>query len=121
MSFLGTVVSDISKGVSFVLKVFSKTQAVVAVLQKVGPGTVAALLAVFYDVTKFLVAESAGVVAAEGDVKALNFAGALNDVFSDTTKALLHEIVTDFHAADVVVVNDFHELGIAAKSTVPVS
>ena len=121
MSFLGTVASDISKGVAFVLKVFSKTQAVVAVLQKVGPGTIAALLAVFYDVTKFLVVEAAGVTAATAEVKALNFAGALTDVFSDTTKTLLQQIIADFHAADAVIVSDFHELGIAAKSSVPVA
>lgn len=115
MSFISSVTSGLSKAESFLINIFTKTSQIVSVLQKVGPGTLAAILAVFYDVTRFLASEAANVATAAGDAKALNFSGALSDVFTPATQTLLTNLIADFKAAEATVVSDFSELGIAIK------
>lgn len=119
MSLLSSIESGLDKAVSFIVKVFTKTAEVVTVIQKVGPSTLAAILAVFYDVSKFLITESANVAAATADVKTLNFTAALSDVFTPATQTILMQLITDFKAAETQVVADFSDLGIAVSSPKP--
>jgi hypothetical protein len=90
-----------SKAAGFLMTVFTKTQQVANVLTKIGPVTLAAILAVFYDVVNFALTES-------NDLKT----GNINDMFSDNTKSLLAKIVADFKAMDSTVVSDLEALGI---------
>lgn len=115
MSFLSSITSGLSKAENFLINIFTKTAQVVSVVQKVGPSTLAAILAVFYDVSKLLISEAANVATATGDAKALNFSGALKDIFTPQTQTLLTNLVADFEAAETQVVTDFHELGISLK------
>lgn len=115
MSVFFSIETGLSKSVHFLLSVFTKTSAVLAVLQKVSPQTLSALLAVFYDVMKF--------VAEGGQVAALLQAGnpqaALGTVLSATTQILLTQIAADLQTGEKVIVDDLNELGIAIKTPTP--
>lgn len=115
MSVFTSVESGLSKSIHFILSVFTKTSAVIAVLQKVSPQTLSAMLAIFYDVMKF--------VTEGGQVAALFASGqtqvALNTVISPTTQALLAQLEADIVAGEKVVVADLSDLGIAIKTPAP--
>ncbi len=110
MSFLTTIISGLSKAENFLINVFTKGSAVLAVLSKVSPTTLAAILAVFYDVAKAAVAagEEAAAIASGNFVTAATL--------SATTLALVGQLVTDLKTADSQIVDDFNQLGIAINT-----
>lgn len=115
MSILSSVESGLSKGIHFILSVFTKTSAVLAVLAKVSPQTLAAMLAVFYDFMNF--------VAEGGSVATLFETGqttvAINTIISPTTQTLLAQLEADIKAGEKVIVDDLTELGVALKTPTP--
>lgn len=115
MSILGSIESGLDKATQFVLNIFTKTSAVLAVLQKISPSTVAAMLAVFYDVMGF-VQEGATIA---GEVTTGNYGAAIGTVLSATTQTLLNNLKTGIASGEAVIVSDLNELGIAVKTAVP--
>lgn len=109
MSIFGSIASGLSKAASFLVSVFTKTSTVVAILEKITPTTLAAILAVFYDVVKFITSESA---TAGADIASGNYVGAINDVFSANTKTLLAQIAADAKTLESDIAADLQALGI---------
>ena len=108
MSIFSSIGKGLDKFGSFILNVFTKTSAAIDVLQKVGPGTLAAILAVFYDLMKFLLTAQNDVA----NIEAGNITGTIQDILSIQTRTLLAKLVTDVKAAESAVVNDLQQLGI---------
>jgi hypothetical protein len=111
MSILNEVESGLSKSVNFILSVFTKTSAVIKVLEAVTPKTLSAMLAIFYDVTAFITA-GGSIVAS---IKTGNFAG----VFSSTTLTLISQFEADLKAGEVDILADIKELGVAVETPAP--
>lgn len=99
MSLITDIEAKAAKAISFVINIFTHTSAVIDILKKLTPGTLAAMLAVFYDVLSFLMKEEAAVQS-----------GNIADVFSADTKALLAQIVTDSKTAESVIASDIAAL-----------
>lgn len=115
MSIFTSIATGVDKAAHFLISVFTKTEAVVSVVSKVSPKTLAVILAVFYDLAKFIA--QGGTVAA--DIASGNFAKALADAISPTTQALIVSFEDDVKAADATIVEDLKELGIAFSTTTP--
>lgn len=101
-----------TKFLSFLFRVLTGTPAVLQTLGKVSGPTLAAILAVFYDVMKFLVTEGGAIKSiTSGDVSV-----GISTILSEQTRELVAKIATDFTTAEKTVVDDFHQLGIAAST-----
>jgi hypothetical protein len=111
MSVLSDIEGDVPKFVNFFISVFTKTSAVIAVIQKLTPTTLAAMLAIFYDVTSFI-AQGGSIVAA---IKTGNFA----NVFSTTTLGLISKFEADLKAGEAAIVADVKALGVAIETPAP--
>ena len=108
MSIFTSIIGGLSKFESFIVKVLGKTSQVIAVLQKVTPSTIAAILAVFYDITK-------AVATVEVDYATRNLA----DILSPQTQALLKQFVADVKALESTAVSDAQALNLAITGTIP--
>lgn len=111
MSILSDIGSGLSKATSFLLKVFTKTNSVIGTIGRLSPATLAAMLAVFYDVMKTVTA--VGAIGADVSSGALPAAFAL----SETTLTLVKQIGIDAKAAESIVVADLQSLGIISAAT----
>jgi hypothetical protein len=89
MGILTGIESGFTKFIGFLSVVLTKTAAVDATFTKLAPGTKAAILATFYDVTK--TAAMAGEAVADAEVG--NFTGAVT--LSQATAALVASVVAD--------------------------
>jgi hypothetical protein len=111
MSIFTDIESGVPKFVNFFISVFTKTSAVISVLEKLTPTTLSAMLAIFYDVTSFI-ADGGSIVAA---IKTGNFA----NVFSTTTLGLISKFEADLKAGEAVIVADVKALGVAIETPAP--
>jgi hypothetical protein len=111
MSIFTDIESGVPKFVNFFISVFTKTSAVISVIEKLTPTTLSAMLAVFYDLMSFI-AQGGSVVAA---IKTGNFA----NVFSTTTLGLISKFEADLKAGEAVIVADVKALGVAIKTPAP--
>jgi hypothetical protein len=105
MSFFSSITSGLSKGIAFIEKVFTQTENYATIVSKLTPTVLAAVLAVFYDVLKFIESsESVATDLTSGQVQA----GI--SIFSSTTIGLLEKVWTDAKAGEANVVAAFKAL-----------
>jgi len=109
MSFLTSVISGLSKAENFLISIFTKASAVAKVITSVSPKTLAAVLAVFYDITKLIASEGVAVA----DISSGKYQQGVGELFSPTTQALLTAIAADIKDLDSTVIDDLKKLGIA--------
>lgn len=107
MSLISTITTKVSKFALYFWHVLLNTPDVLSVLSKLSPQTIAAVLAVFYDIVKFFTTEAATTGAAIADK---NFGTALTDILSSETQTLLAQIITDAKTLGTVIANDIAEL-----------
>lgn len=111
MSIFSSIISGLSKAENFLISMFTKGSTIAAMVAKLSPNVLAAILALFYDVMKTLLsAETAVKDATTGDIM-----GAIT--VSQTTWALLQQVKSDFIAGEKVIVSDIEQLGIAASTS----
>ena len=107
MSFLTDIGHARSKSVTFIVKIFSRSEDVIAIISKLSAPTLAAMLAVFYDVLNFAQTETCNVET--GNVTA---------ILTPTTLTLLAKVVEDSKTAESVIAADVAALK-ALGQTVP--
>jgi PPE-repeat protein len=106
MSIFTSIGAGISKSISFLVNVFTKTKEVEDMFVALAPATKAAILATFYDVSKTVAAASAAAGAAEvGNVP-------LAITLSETTLSLIKAVVADAKKDASVIANDLKALGV---------
>ena len=106
MSFFSSIASGLFKGIAFIEKVFTETSNYAAILSKLSPTIMAAILATFYDVVKALeAAEAAALAAGAGDIP-------VAFTLSETTLALLQKVWLDLKADDAAAVAAFKALSL---------
>jgi hypothetical protein len=108
MSIFTSIISGISKAENFLLNVFTKTNAVIATVTKLQPSVLAAMMATFYDVMKTAQAGAGAATAASSG----NVLGAIT--LSNTTLALLQQVLADGATDTSLIAADLKALGIAA-------
>jgi hypothetical protein len=107
MALFSDLATDGQKISTFLSNLVSGVSKLKTIISQLSGPTIAASAAVFYDVVKAVDAgEGAAATAATGNVPAAI-------TLSQTTIALVKQVVTDFHAGEKIIVSDFTELGIA--------
>lgn len=110
MSIFTTIASGLSKAENFLINIFTKGSAIAAAISKLSPAVLAAMLATFYDVVKAAQAATAAATsAAAGDIP-------VAFTMSQTTLALIKQVVTDGENDASLIAADLKALGIAAST-----
>jgi len=106
MSIFTSIGAGISKSISFLVNVFTKTKEVEDLFVSLAPATKAAMLATFYDVTKTVTSALAAAGAAEtGNIPT-------TITLSETTLGLLKSVVADAKTDASVIAVDLKALGV---------